>query len=183
MQYEFTELLLFFLIYGFLGFVLESLYKTYVNKNLTLSSGFLTEYFCPLYGICAIVITQIFTLCEISIGNRFISLFSATLVSIISVTFFEYITGFFLDRVFNHKMWDYSQNQYNLHSYICLEFSLMWGIVAIVLSGFLHPLIEIAVLSMMPEIKYFTVCIISGALFVNSSFNLKKYYHIHDVKL
>lgn len=183
MQYNLNDILLFFLIYGFIGFVLESSFRTIITKNLTISGGFLTNYFCPLYGLCAIVIIQLFTLCEISIENRFTVLLTATIGSIIAVTFFEYIVGFTLDRVFNHKLWDYSQNQFNLHSYICLEFSLMWGIVAIILSSFIHPIIEIAVMTIPEVIKYFTVSIISSILFVNSSYNMRKYYHIHDVRL
>lgn len=183
MQYDFIDVLLFFLIYGFLGFVMESAFRTIINKNLTVSRGFLTNCFCPLYGFSAVVITQIFTLCEISIENRLVTLLTATFASMITVTFFEYITGLMLDKVCNCKLWDYSQNQYNLHSYICLEFSLLWGIVAIILSSFIHPLVEILVLSVPYNIKYFAICIISSALIVNSSYNMKKFYHIHDVNL
>lgn len=183
MQYNLTDIILFFLIYGFMGFILESSFRTIITKNLTISGGFLTNYFCPLYGLCAILIIQIFTICEISIENRFAILITATTGSIITVTFFEYIVGFTLDRVFNHKLWDYSQNPLNLHSYICLEFSLLWGIVSIILSSFIHPLIEITVMTIPDVIKYFTACIISAVLFVNSSYNMRKYYHIHDVRL
>lgn len=183
MRYGLVDLLLFFLIYGFLGFLLESIFRTIVNKSLTISRGVLTAYFCPLYGLCAIVIIQTFTLCEISIASRFASLLTATICSIAIVTIFEYIVGFTLDRVFNHKLWDYSQNPLNFHSYICLEFSLMWGILAIILSSFIHPIIEITVMILPNAIKYFSAFFISTALIIDSSYNMRKYYNIHDAKL
>jgi len=183
MQYSLTDLLLFFIIYGFGGFLLECSFRTIINKDLTISGGFLTNYFCPLYGLCAIVIVQIFTICEISLESRFTALLAATISSMAAVTFLEYIVGFILDKVFNHKLWDYSKNPLNFHSYICLEFSLMWGIVAIVLSSFVHPIIEIAFMPIPEAIKYFSVCFIVSILIVNSSYNMRKYYHLNEIRL
>jgi len=183
MQYDFIYLIMFFLIYGFGGFVLESVFGTIINKKRTRREGFLTNYFCPLYGLCGIVIIQLFTICEISLSNRFIALLSATISSIIAVTFFEYLVGFILDKVFHHKMWDYSKNYFNLHSYICLEFSLLWGIVAIILSSFIHPIIEKIVLAIPITIAYFIVYLAISTIIVNSSFNLRKNYHFRNIKL
>ena len=183
MQYSLTNLLMFFIIYGFGGFLLESSFGSIINKRLTIRGGFLTNYFCPLYGLCAIVIIQIFTICEISLSYRFTALLTATISSIVAVTFLEYATGLALDRFFHHKMWDYSQNLFNLHSYICLEFSLMWGIVAIILSSFIHPVIEVAVMAIPESIKYFSISIIFAILVLNSSFNMRKYYHFHNIRL
>jgi len=182
MQYSLIDLLLFFLIYGFGGFLLESSFGTAIKKRLTIRGGFLTNYFCPLYGLCGVVIIQIFTICEITFANRFTALLTATISSILSVTFLEYVTGLTLDRFFHHKMWDYSQNLFNLHSYICLEFSLIWGIVAIILSSFLHPIIEVTVMSIPETIEYFSVSFAFAILIVNSSYNMRKYYNFHNIR-
>lgn len=183
MQYSLIYLIMFFLIYGFGGFVLESIFGTIINKRKTRREGFLTNYFCPLYGLCGIVIIQLFTISEISLSNRFIALLSATISSIVAVTFFEYIVGFTLDKIFHHKMWDYSNNYFNLHSYICLEFSLMWGVVAIILSSFIHPIIEIIVLSIPETIAYFIVSLSVSIIIINSSYNLRKFFHFRNIRL
>ncbi len=183
MQYSLTDLLIFFLIYGFLGFLLESIFRSAVTRKLTISRGFLTNYFCPLYGISAIVIIQIFTLCEITIESRFNALLAATLCSMAAVTVFEYVVGFTLDKFFNLKLWDYSQNPLNLNSYICLEFTLMWGAAAIFLTSFLHPIVEVAVMILPQPIEFISVCFIASILIVNASFNMRRYYHIHNVKV
>lgn len=183
MQYSLIYLIMFFLIYGFGGFVLESTFGTIVNKKRTRREGFLTNYFCPLYGLCGVLIIQLFTICEISLSNRFIALLAATISSIAAVTFFEYVVGFTLDRIFHHKMWDYSENYFNLHSYICLEFSLIWGIVAITLSSFIHPIIVIIVLAIPETIAYSIVSLTLSIIIVNSSYNIRKNYHFRNIRL
>ena len=183
MQYDIINFLLFFLIYGFGGFLLESVFRSITEKRIVVSRGFLTNGFCPLYGLCGIAIVQIFTLCEIIINGRFVALLIATIGSITVVTFLEYTTGRTLDRVFHHKMWDYSNLPYNLHSYICLDFSLMWGIVAIILANIIHPVIEIFVYALTFSIKLATIYFIISILVVNGSYNMRKLYHMNIIKL
>ncbi len=183
MQYTIIDSFFFFIIYGFGGCLLESSYGTFVGKKLTLRGGFLTNYFCPLYGLCGVLIIQIFTLTEISINNRFNSLLLATIGSIIAVTLLEYVAGLSLDKVFHHKMWDYSYSPFNLQSYICLDFSLLWGIVALLLSSIIHPIVEIAVISLPVNFKYISIVFISSLLFINASYNLRMFYHIPSFKL
>lgn len=179
MQYNIIDLLLFFVIYSFIGFLAESMFRTLVTGKLTIGRGFLTNYFCPLYGICAVMIVQIFTIFEITVDNRSISLFYSTLTSIAAVTLFEYLAGLTLHRVFNCRLWDYSENKCNLHTYVCLEFSLMWGILAIILSNFIHPFIEVAVLSVPAAEKYIFVYFISTILIIDASLNMHKLHHTH----
>lgn len=183
MQYSMTNLLMFFIIYGFLGFLLESSFRSLVNKNLTFGKGFLTNYFCPLYGICAIIIVQIYTYCDIILNGKFITLFVATTCSILAVTLMEYITGIILDKVFNHKLWDYSQNPLNLSSYICLEFSLMWGIVAITLASFIHPAMEVIFMPLPDVIKLYSILIISAILIINASHNAVKNSYFKNIRV
>ena len=183
MQYKLTDSVFFFIIYGFGGCLLESLYGTFVSKAATLRGGFLTNYFCPLYGLCGVLIIQIFTLTEISMNNRFNSLFLATIGSIIAVTFLEYIAGLSLDKFFHHKMWDYSYSPFNLQSYVCLDFSLLWGIVALILTSVIHPLLEIIVLALPEKIKYSSIVFTASILFVNAFYNLRMFYHIPTLRL
>lgn len=183
MYYNVADFLLFFLIYGFAGFVLESSYGSIVSKKLSVRGGFLTNYFCPLYGICGMVIIQIFTTCEIFFTNRFFSIIIATLGSVIAVTLLEYFSGFTLDRAFQHKMWDYSKSPFNLHGYICLEFSIIWGIIVLLLSNFIHPVIEAMVYAVPSILKYFSVSFIAFILIINASINMDKFFHIRKLRL
>lgn len=183
MQYDLINMLMFFLIYGFLGCVLETAFRSIVEKELIISRGFLTNLFCPLYGICAIAIVQIYTLTEITFNSRLVGLIIATIGSILAVTLLEYATGRILDRVFHCKLWDYSNLPLNLHSYVCLDFSLMWGIVAIILASVIHPLIEISVYAISETIKLAILYLTFSILIINASYNMRKMYHLDLIKL
>ena len=51
---------------------------------------------------------------------------------VILATAVELIAGWLLDVCFHARWWDYSDKPLNFHGYICMEFSLLWG-MAIVL--------------------------------------------------
>lgn len=53
----------------------------------------------------------------------------------------EYITGFILEKVFHNKWWDYSNKPFNLHGYICLKFSIYWGLACTFIMDVIHPII------------------------------------------
>jgi len=44
-----------------------------------------------------------------------------------------------LEKFFNCKWWDYSDNILNLHGYICLKYSLLWGLLAFLMLQVIHP--------------------------------------------
>jgi uncharacterized membrane protein len=174
MYYNITDLLLFFLVYGFLGFLLETVFRSLADKKVYISRGALTNGFCPLYGICALLIIEIYILCELSISSPLLTLIAATAGSIFLVTLIEYIVGRMLDKVFHCKLWDYSAYTLNLHSYICLEFSLLWGIMALLLVYFVHPVMEVLVYAIPYNTRTIAVIIFLSILFVNASHQLRK---------
>lgn len=180
MKYDVINMLMFFLIYGFSGFLLETVFRSIIEKEVVISRGFLTNLFCPLYGISCIVIVLIFTLSEITFNSRLTALIIATIGSISAVTLMEYVTGIVLDRVFHRKMWDYSHLPFNLHSYVCMDFSLMWGIAAIILANLIHPLMEIAVYALPETTKLIFIYFTSSLLIINASYNMRRMYHMGE---
>jgi len=174
MHYDIMDFFLFFIIYGFLGFLGETVFRSLGEGKLYISRGFMTRGFCPLYGLCGILIIEIFILCELMIHNPLYALMGATLGSMIAVTLLEYVTGRILDRVFHCKLWDYSQYTFNLHSYICPEFSLLWGILALLLVNYIHPVIEVLVYAIPNDIRTGGTIMILSVLFVDTSYNMRK---------
>ena len=111
------------------------------------------------------------------------ALIGATAGSIAAVTLLEYITGRTLDRVFHYKLWDYGAYPLNFHSYICLEFSLLWGILALLLANFVHPIIEILVYAIPYDVRTAAVIVFSAVLFINATYNMRKMYHLDVIRL
>lgn len=131
------EFFWFFIIYAFLGWCLEIIYHVVKVGNFS-NRGFLNGPICPIYGFG--MLTLIYFLEPIK-DNIFI-LFIGT---VILTTFLEFITGFVLEKVFNNKWWDYSDMPFNIKGYICVAFSLLWGLAGVFMISIIHKPISIIV--------------------------------------
>lgn len=128
-----NNVILYFIIYSFLGWCLESVYKTIIFKKPT-NSGFLYGPFCPMYGIGAVI--MLFA-SQIS-NNIFVIFIMATLI----FTAWEYIVAVILEKLFKTKYWDYSKLKFNFQGRICLKNSIYWGILGVLLIFIIQPAIE-----------------------------------------
>lgn len=124
-----------------MGWLLETIFAS-MQEFKFINRGFLTGLFCPIYGFCAILVVRSSELSKLFFENPITSLFMSILFSIFLVTALEYITGLLLEKIFNSKCWDYSDNAVNLHGYICLKYSLGWGLLAFILVQVAHPAIS-----------------------------------------
>lgn len=127
------DILLYFFLYGFLGWLTEVIYaaakqKKYVNR------GFLNGPICPIYGIGVTVVVVLTT----PFVNSVLLLY---IVSALLVTILELVTGVLLEIMFNHRWWDYSDERLNLGGYVCVKFSCIWGAARVIIVKYIHPLI------------------------------------------
>ena len=125
-SYTFIQWILFFFIYCFLGWIWECLYVSikgsYRNKKWTfVNRGFLNGPFIPIYGFAAISIL----LTTIHLRTNTIAVF---IIGALTATLFELITGYFMEKIFKVKYWDYSDRPLNFKGYICLHVSIFLGI-------------------------------------------------------
>lgn len=118
-----------------------------INERKFINRGFLTGFFCPIYGSGAVLIVQSSEWVNIVFENYFMSLIISILFFVVLTTVLEYITGFALEKVFTCKWWDYSNNAVNFQGYICLQYSLLWGLLAFILVQVVHPIISKLVFS------------------------------------
>lgn len=130
---ELHEILLCFFIYGFLGWCTEVAFAAAKEKRFV-NRGFLNGPICPIYGIGVVAVVLLL----MPYKNQ---LFILYVMSIIVVTALEWVTGFILEKLFHSKWWDYSNMPLNLNGYVCLLFSLIWGVACVVIVKWIHPLI------------------------------------------
>ncbi|ASW43639.1 putative ABC transporter permease [Clostridium isatidis] len=133
MNFQLYELLLLFFIYSFLGWCLEVSYAA-INTGKFVNRGFLYGVICPIYGIGAVIVIISLT----PLINNILILF---LGSVFLTSFLEFITGFILEKVFQNKWWDYSNLPFNIKGYICLRFSIYWGIGCVFIMKIIQPFI------------------------------------------
>lgn len=126
--------LFYFLIYSFLGWCVEVCYAT-LNTRKFINRGFLNGPYCPIYGVGVMTIMYF----VFPLKNNMFILFIA---SMILTSILEFLTGFVLEKIFHYRWWDYSNVPFNIGGYICLKFSLMWGIACIMVVDIIHPIVN-----------------------------------------
>lgn len=169
---NFYNIISYFIIYSFFGWSLEVVYQA-VEQGKFINRGFLNGPYCPIYGFGVIIVVGMLE----PIKNNLIILY---LGSVILTSLLELFTGFILEKIFNMKWWDYSQDKFNLHGYICLKFSLLWGVACLIVVRLIHPLIAVFV-SKIPHtlgiivISVIMLCFVSDMIFtILAIINFKK---------
>lgn len=134
--------ILYFFIYGFLGWCTEVIFAAF-KQHRFVNRGFLNGPICPIYGVG---VTLVIACLEAFQSNLLLLYIS----SVILVTVLEGVTGWAMDKLFHNKWWDYSKLPFNIGGYVCLLFSLIWGVACVFIVYFVHPLIH-QVLSLIPH--------------------------------
>lgn len=127
------KILMYFIIYSFFGWVMESVLKTCIQKK-PVNSGFLYGPFCPIYGFGAIIMFLFLQ----GFKERPILLF---IIAFFILSLWEYIVGWALEKIFHTKYWDYTENKFNIRGRVCLMNSLFWGFLGVVFIRYMHPYI------------------------------------------
>ena len=93
-----VDMILFFAIYSFLGWVLETAFASIIHRKF-INRGFLIGPFTPIYGFGGIIIVSYFNWSPFSIDDKFFLLIMNLIVSILLVTILEFVTGFALEKL------------------------------------------------------------------------------------
>ena len=126
------DILFSFFIYGFLGWCAEVAFAAFKQHSFV-NRGFLNGPICPIYGIG---VTVVVATLRPYVGNLIVLYITSTIL----VTFLEWLTGFLLEKLFHHRWWDYSDMPLNIGGYVCLLFSLVWGVACVLIVKLIYPL-------------------------------------------
>lgn len=148
-----------FFTYAFLGWCVEVVYCG-LSEGHFINRGFLNGPVCPIYGVGGVLVV----LCLTPISGNIIALFigSAILTSVL-----ELITGFALDKIFHARWWDYTDMPFNIGGYICLKYSVYWGLVCIALMRGIHPVIMRFVNAVPRVLGVVLLCVFAVVLIVD----------------
>ncbi len=133
MNYTWYEMGWIVLIYSFLGWCAEVAFAA-VRHGRFVNRGFLNGPVCPIYGygvLCVLLILE-------PVKDNLLLLFFGSMFFTSAI---EFLVGFIMEQLFHDKWWDYSDNPFNIKGYICLEFSIIWGIACVLVVDVVHPLI------------------------------------------
>lgn len=127
------EFLCIFMIYAFLGWCTEVSYAA-LDLGKFVNRGFLNGPYCPIYGFGVLIVIGVLT----PLKENLLILFAG---SFLLTSVLEYLTGWLLEKVFHNKWWDYSDIPFHINGYVCLKFSVLWGLACSFIMLVLHPLI------------------------------------------
>lgn len=144
--YAWYHWLTFFYVYCFFGWIFESTYVSLKQRHFV-NRGFLRLPMLPLYGTGAVMMLWV----SLPVRNSLIAVYFS---GVIGATVLEYITGWAMERLFKVRYWDYSNQKFNLHGYICLTSSIAWGFLTILMTEVIHPPIAKAVLEIKPHTEW-----------------------------
>lgn len=151
MPQNFYELVWIFIIYAFLGWCTEVAYAA-LNTGRFVNRGFLNGPYCPIYGCGVVIVVALLT----PIQESLLLLFAGSLVL---TSVLEYLTGLVLEKVFRNKWWDYSNEPFNIQGYVCLKFSIMWGLACTFVMKLVHPAIY-KVITLVPFVAGVVILVI-----------------------
>jgi uncharacterized membrane protein len=130
-----------FVIYSFLGVLVEMIFCLVQEGVLESRVGLLYLPLRPMYGVGGVACTVLL--------HRFIQEpILIFLWGMVICTVIEYVASFVMEKAFSTVTWDYSDKALNLHGRICLQYSCCWGLLVLlvlyVLDRFLYGFVDLS---------------------------------------
>ncbi|WP_164845581.1 putative ABC transporter permease [Anaerosphaera multitolerans] len=132
MSLTFIQYLFLFFIFSFLGWAVEVLF-IFIVHNRYVNTGTLNGPICPIYGFGLLFVLKFIY----GLNNVFLIFLGSALIA----TVVELIGGLLLYQILHKRWWDYSNIPFNYKGYICLRYSLFWGLGGTFVCYFLMPVI------------------------------------------
>ena len=124
MNLNFYTLSVIYLVYSFLGWVGETVVATIKGRQFT-NRGMASGPFCFVYGTAGVLLAVGLA----DLRTNWLALFAG---SFLIATVVEWVTAKFLERVHHRRWWDYSGKKFNIDGYVCLQYSVLWGVLGAV---------------------------------------------------
>ena len=122
---------LLFIIYAIIGWCMEVICKLIQYKKFV-DRGFLIGPYCPIYGVGALLITLFL--------NKYtqdpVVLF---VMAVVVCGVLEYLTSYFMEKIYHARWWDYSSKKVNINGRICLSNLIAFGILGMFIMYISNP--------------------------------------------
>ncbi len=160
---------LMFFIFSAIGWAIECTYRSLGEKKI-INSGFLYGPMCPIYGTGCLV----FDLCLVPISTPIEKrLIIVLILGMILADTVEYATSYIMEKLFNARWWDYSDNFLNLHGRICFKHTCYWAIFAFAYVYIIAPIYRFALTFVSQEIRTAAVFVILAFFIVDLTLTVK----------
>ena len=161
MEYNYYNLFLLFFIYSFLGYIVESISVSLMEKKVVWNRGFLVGPYIPIFGTGAM--TMILTLQKYK--DDIVALFIMSMVVCLTI---EYLCSLVAEKIFKLRWWNYSDKLFNINGRICLQNGILFGIGGVLIVKYVNTWIENLIL-LLPNCLMVTLSIILTIIFVSDT--------------
>lgn len=126
----------YFLIFSIIGLFLETIYCYATTGNIESRKGLIWGQLCPVYGVSGAML--ILFLHKYKDNNILELFFKGLVVGSIA----EYVLSFALEAIYGMRFWDYGYAKFNINARICLQYSVYWGILSVLIIKLVEPLLK-----------------------------------------
>lgn len=148
----FLNYVLMFFLFSLMGWAGETTYRSLGEQRL-INTGFLFGPMCPIYGTGALV----FEICLTPLKNHW---WLVLILGMVLADLVEYFTSLIMEKLFNARWWDYTDEFMNLNGRICLKHTSYWGIASMVYVYFVSPLYEYFISFASQNLRYIMLGVI-----------------------
>lgn len=152
--YLFFFYFLLFMIYSISGWLMEVV-AVGIEKRKFINRGFFIGPYCPIYGFSALIMLFLF---KDYTNDPFVLFIMTAFVC----TFFEYITSFIMEKLFKARWWDYSHKTFNINGRVCLENSVIFGLLGLALITIINPFVT----NFLSNLPHMVIIYVSSILLV-----------------
>ncbi len=158
-----------FFVFSAVGWAIECTYRSLGERRI-INSGFLYGPMCPIYGTGCLVFDLILVPMSEPIEKRIIIVL---LLGMVLADTVEYVTSYIMEKLFNARWWDYSNNFLNLHGRICFKHTCYWAIFAFVYVYLIAPVYRYALSFISQDIRTIAVFVILAIFSIDLFFTVK----------
>lgn len=166
------DLLWYFFFYSFLGFLLEKLYAAAIHAPQRVRKCQLLLPLCPVYGLAMLAVLHL-------PADMTDTPWRLWLYGALTITAVEFVMHLLYDKVLGVMFWDYSATKMDVDGRICMPFSVVWGLLAVVAIYGIQPRLELLVQYLPPQLAYGLALL----LVVDTFFSAKVLRRSGDVEL
>ncbi|MBE6795148.1 MAG: hypothetical protein E7533_01030 [Ruminococcaceae bacterium] len=144
------DYIFYFFLYSFVGWFFESCYCS-IRPKKWINRGFLRGPICPIYGAGGMVILLLLVPLRDLTSNLYINEAIIFVVGMVACDIVEFLTSYIMEKLFHARWWDYSNKKFNIQGRICLTHTFYWGTCSCLFVFILQPLVDIYLVSQVPE--------------------------------
>lgn len=164
-----TDYIFMFFFFSAVGWTVECTYRSLGERRI-INSGFLYGPVCPIYGVGCMVIDTLLVPIASPIEKRIIPVL---LLGMVLSDIVEYATSYIMEKLFNTRWWDYSNNFLNLHGRICFKHTMYWAIFTFVYVYIIAPLYDFMLTFIPTQVRTVAVFVILAIFAVDLILTVK----------